>query len=264
MSGGGHSRIARATLAILGATTLAAGRLPAQASKDPQGATSPWKRTLDLAGSLFIGNRPQTVLTTRGRLSHADSTFELGGDVRFTYGEANEDGERVVGQRSWLGTVNLDVYPHARHSPFVLGTVETSLERRIDMRVSGGVGHKLTFVDTERAKANLSLALMGERSRLPGADGAVTVESLARFSTRVRASRRIGTRLALSMESFYRPEADRFSEYTFANTASLGYQVNSRLNLKLTYQDNYDSLARGRGARSNYDGQLVVGLSAEL
>ena len=36
------------------------------------------------------------------------------------------------------------------------------------------------------------------------------------------------------------------------------------VNLKVTYLDNYDSEARGRGAKSNYDGQLVLGIAAEF
>lgn len=244
--------------ALLGALLVAGRPAGAQAEKK-QG---PWKRNLELSGSVFVGNRPQTVLTTRGRLSHSDSTFELGGDLRFTYGELSEDGERAVSQRSWLGTANLDLWPHARQSPFLLGTVETSLERRIDLRVSGGIGHKVTFVDEKGASANLSVALLGERSRLPNAEGIIQVEKLARFSTRLRLSRQVGSRATLSLESFYRPEYSELDQYTFANTSSVGYKVNDVLNLKLTYQDNYDSEARGRGAESNYDGQLVVGIAA--
>ena len=67
--------------------------------------------------------------------------------MRFTYGAATDDGERYVSQRSWMGSLNLDLWPHAGQSPFLLGTLESSLERRIDLRASGGFGHKLTFVD---------------------------------------------------------------------------------------------------------------------
>ena len=243
-----------AVLALLGTATAA----------QAQDARGPWKRQFDVAGSLFVGNRPQTVLTTRARVSHADSTYELGGDIRFLYGEVSEDGDREVSQRGWLGTANLDFWPHARHSPFFLGTAETSLERRIDLRLSGGVGHKYTFVDREGAAASLSVALLAERSRLPDAELGVRVVELARFSTRLRVSRQVGSRAALALESFYRPEAARFAAYTLSNTASVGYEVNDLLNLKLTWQDAYDSQARERGARSNYDGQLVVGLAAEF
>lgn len=245
-----------------GLLLVASGTAGAQEQQKADPKPSAWKRNLELSGSVFVGNRPQTVLTTRGRVSHSDSTFELGGDLRFTYGELSDDGERVVSQRSWLGAMNLDLWPHARNSPFLLGTVETSLERRIDMRVSGGIGHKVTLVDSERASANLSLALLGERSRLPTPENGIEVKKLARFSSRVRLSRQVGARATLSLETFYRPEYSHLKQYTFSNTSSAAYKVNDRLNLKLTYQDNYDSEARGRGAESNYDGQLVVGVAA--
>jgi hypothetical protein len=257
--------------AALAATTLTiALALPADALAQPAeeppapAMESPWKTTLELAGSLFIGNEPQSVLTTRARTSHADSTFELGGDVRFVYGEGSAEGAREVSQRLWFASVNLDLWPFASHSPFLLGTVESSLARRVELRVSAGVGHKMTFVDSERALANLSIALLAERSRLPTTEGTTLTESLARLSARVRLRRKIGTRAELGYETYFRPELESLTRYTFTNSSSATYAMTERLDLKLTYLDNYDSEARARGARSNYDGQVVVGVAADF
>ena len=234
------------------------------AQPEQRPAVRTWKRSVELAGNLFFGSRPQTVLTTRGRTSHADSTFEFAADVRFAYGESDRDGEREVSQRLWQATTTLDLWPFASQSPFLLGGVESSLERRIQLRVTGGVGHKMTFVDDERALANVSVAVLGEQSRLPTAEGLVEVESLTRLSTRLRLRRRIGTRTELSHELFYRPELAQLTSYTLSNSASASYRVSEALNLKASYLDNYDSEARGRGARSNYDGQLVLGMAADF
>jgi len=223
-----------------------------------------WKRSIELAGNLFLGSKPQSVLTTRGRASHADSTFELATDVRFTYGESSEDGARAVSQRQWLGTATLDLWPFASQSPFLLAGVESSLQRRIRLRVSGGIGHKMTFVDSEAALANLSVALLGERSQLPGADGLVTEERLARLSARLRLRRQIGERTSLSHESFFRPALYDLTAYTVSNSAAATYRVSETLNLKASYLDNYDSEARARGATTNYDGQVVLGLVADF
>lgn len=250
-------------LALLLAGGLAAplaAQTPAPAKKVP----SAWKRSLELAGSLFVGNKPQTVLTTRGRASHRDSTFELSMDARFTYGESHRDSTTQVSQRNWLGNVSLDVWPHAGHSPFLLATVESSFERRIDLRMSGGLGHKMTFVNDGTSLANLSLAVLGEHSRLPGKEGVVLREELTRLSARVRLRRRIGTRAEVNHESFFRPELHALTSYTFTNSTSAGYKMNDVVALKVSYLDNYDSGARGRGADSNYDGQLVVGVQADF
>lgn len=268
MIGGGARRGRAAALAAL-VLTIALG-VPATAWAQPAeeppapAMKSPWKSTIELAGSLFVGNQPQSVLTTRARTSHADSTFELGGDVRFVYGEASRDGARAVSQRLWFASATLDVWPFAAHSPFLLGTVESSLARRVDLRVNAGVGHKMTFVDDDRALANLSVALLGERSRLPTTEGGTLVESLARLSLRVRLRRKVGTRAELGHESYFRPEFAALRRYTFTNSSSATYAMTERLDLKLTYLDNYDSEARARGARSNYDGQVVVGVAADF
>ena len=255
---------AAAWIAALGVGAAApVGAPPAEAPPAAAGR-SPWKSSIELAGSLFIGNEPQSVLTTRGRTSHADSTYELGADVRFVYGAASLEGARAVSQRLWFGSVNLDLWPYAAHSPFLLGTVESSLARRVDLRVSAGVGHKMTFVDSDRALANFSIALLGERSRLPTAAGGQLTESLARLSTRLRLRRKVGSRAELGYESYFRPELESLTRYTFTNSGSATYAMTERLDLKLTYLDNYDSEARARGARSNYDGQVVVGVAADF
>jgi hypothetical protein len=253
---------------VLAATALVvmlAVAVPVHAQEAVPGARkSAWKRGLELAGSLFVGNKPQTVLTTRGRASHRDSTFELSLDARFTYGESYRDSTTEVSQRNWLGNVTLDLWPHAGHSPFLLTTIESSFERRIDLRINGGVGHKMTFVNTPEALANLSLAMLGEHSRLPDKEGAVITEELTRLSARLRLRRRVGGRTELSHESFFRPELHSLTRYTFSNSTSAGYKMNDMVALKVSYLDNYDSEARGRGAESNYDGQLVVGVQADF
>ncbi len=250
--------------------TMPAAAPPVLAQSTPAAAPeaekkpSNWKRTGELAGSLFLGNKPQTVLTTRLRASHADSTFEFGSDLRFTYGSASDEGERYVSQRSWFGSINADLWPHASQSPFLLATLESSLERRIDLRASGGAGHKLTFVDDGTSLANLSVALLAERSWLPTKENGREITSLARFSGRVRLRRRVGGRAVFNAETFFRPEAYHMTRFTLTNSASASFRMNELINLKASYLDNYDSRARDRGARSNYDGQVVLGIEADF
>ena len=236
-----------------------AGEAPVVAKKP-----SNWKRTGELAGSIFLGNKPQTVLTTRLNVSHADSTFEFGSALRFTYGSASDEGERYVSQRSWLGSVNADLWPYAGQSPFLLATLESSLERRINLRASGGAGHKLTFVDDGTSLANLSIAILAERSWLPTKDRGQEISSLARFSGRVRVKRRLGERAVLNAETYFRPEAYHMTRFTVTNSASASFRMNELVSLKASYLDNYDSVAQERGARSNYDGQVVLGVEADF
>ncbi|MHB1222778.1 MAG: DUF481 domain-containing protein [Gemmatimonadaceae bacterium] len=254
--------------ALVTALLLAAAPAAAQEVAVPVTPPPPprptWKRTVELAGSLFLGNKSQGVLTTRLKAAHSDSIFEFGGDMRFTYGAATDDGERYVSQRSWMGSLNLDLWPHAGQSPFLLATLESSLERRIDLRASGGVGHKMSFIDDGESLADLSIAILGERSWLPTREDGDEIISLARFSGRLKLRRRLGSRVELSGETYFRPEVYHMTRFTFTNSASASFRMNELVNLKASYLDNYDSVARLRGARSNYDGQVVLGVQADF
>lgn len=226
--------------------------------------TSPWSRAFEAQGSFFVGNNPQSIFTTRGRLSFTDSTLDSGVDLRFTYGETSKDGDRQVQQRWWLATVNLDAYPHDRLSPFVLGTFESSLERRLLQRWNGGLGAKYTPLDGERTRVNLSLALLAERRVQLNATNARVVDGLARYSARFRARRQLNGRASLQLETFFQPEVDDLQAYLYSSNATLQYRMNQVMQLQFSYRDSYDTGAELRGARSNYDGQLVVGVAAEF
>lgn len=238
--------------------------LPARRAAAQDAPPSPWKRALELQGSLFVGNNPQTIFTTRSRLTYGDSTLEAGADVRFTYGESSADGVSVVAQRRWLAALNADLRPYSTVSPFFLGTFESSFERRIPERYSGGAGAKYTFVRSSETEVSLSLALLGERSVQLTPANVREQERLARYSSRFRARHKFNERVSVSHESFYQPEVAELDAYLFRSASSVGLKMTEILRLQLTYSDSYDSGALARGARSNYDGQLVVGILAEF
>ena len=97
-------------------------------------------------------------------MGHADSAFELKGSVRFTYGESSDENDGAfVSKRSWVGTLNYDHQPFARYSTFLISTLETSLEKRIDFRYDVGIGERLTFVRTETTQADVKLDERGQK-----------------------------------------------------------------------------------------------------
>lgn len=148
-------------------------------------------------------------------------------------------------------------------------TGEGSLKRQIDSRISGGAGGRYRFVETEQARLDLSLAALLERtdSRLdetesPDVDP-ITVNT--RWSVRLRARRILsGERLRFDLVTFYKPRIDRMADYTVQVTASTQYALTDIISLKLSLLDNYDSLAKDRGARSNNEGQLVFSVLAGI
>ena len=219
-----------------------------------------WSIENAISGSLFFGNTRQTLITTRSVVGHADSAFELKGSVRFTYGESSdENDDAFVSKRSWIGTLNYDHRPFARYSTFLISTLETSLEKRIDFRYDVGVGEKLTFVRTQTTRADVSVALLGERTYLPDTSPDDT-ETLLRWSVRGRYRRQMNDRVRVSHETFYAPVANDFERFTITSTTSIAIRLARYADLDVSFSDNYDSEARARGARSYNDGQLVLGI----
>lgn len=221
----------------------------------------------ELSASLFFGNTEQTLATMRTAFERADSSHALRGEVRFNYGETEDEARgRYVSRRSWIGSANLDWRPFAPNSQFVQASVESSLEKRIDLRYSGGVGHKVTLVRQESSAVDVSLALLAERTLTAEQESAPPVPDalLARWSARLRARHDFSDRVSFRSETFYRPAFDAAGRFTFSTSTSVAYRMTTFASLRITFQDNYDSEARSRGARTNNDGELVIGLLGEF
>ena len=229
-----------------------------------------WNVEGEVSANLFFGNTEQALVATRANVGHADSTFELSGAVRFSYGETTTpgattaaEGRTFVSHRAWLVSTSFDWHPFAPFSPFLFTSVESSLEKRIDVRYSAGAGGKVTLCRNERSEVSVSLALLGEQLELAGADAlALPDETLVRWSARFRIQRQINDRLSVRNETFYRPEFAELDQFTFTTRASLAYQISELLSVTLSFLDDYDSQAEARGARSNNDGQIVFGVLA--
>ena len=212
--------------------------------------------------NLSYGNVEQTTTLSRLGLSSVDSTLELSTDGFFTYGETRVDGVPSVNKRSWGGSINADLHPFSRLTPFMLASLESSLEKRIIRRYSGGGGAKLTFVKRDGMSSDLSLALLAERTVTAPTDTTRTEMVYARYSARYRLERKLADKVGLTVLTFYRPEFHALHRYTASANVGVTYRLVSALGLKATFVDNYDSEARGRGARSNNDGDILFGLAA--
>jgi hypothetical protein len=243
--------------------------LAALAAAPTLGAQEPpprrWRGSVQANGSVLFGNTDQRVLGGRGALTRADSLLEVDAGVQALYGDAQtEDGDRQVTKRLWIGTVSVDYRPAMRTSPFVFGSAESSLEKRLAARYSVGVGAKRTFVRTERREVSLSLALLDEQTRPldPPPGSARTDTRVTRWSVRGRVRHRFDDRLRLSHVTFWQPSVTAVARYLVRSSTEIDYALTTGLGLSLALLDNYDSEARARGARVNNDGQLLVGVTA--
>jgi hypothetical protein len=212
--------------------------------------------------SLSFGNVDQSTMLTRLGASSVDSLLELTTDGYFTYGETRVDGTPSVNKRSWGASLNANLRPFSQLTPFMLASVESSLEKRIVRRYSGGGGAKLTFVKNEGTSSDLSLALLAERTITAPSDTQRVEKVYARYSARYQLLRKVDDRVTFSLLTFYRPEFSAVRRFTSSANVALTYKLAKALALKATFVDNYDSEARGRGARSNNDGDVLFGLIA--
>jgi len=212
--------------------------------------------------SLSFGNVDQSTMLTRLGASTVDSTLELSTDGFFIYGETRVDGIPSVNKRSWGASLNADLHPFARLTPFMLASVESSLEKRIVRRYSGGGGAKLVFVKRDGLSSDLSLALLAERSVTAPSDTGQVEQVYARYSARYRLERKVDDRVTVALLTFYRPEFRALHRFTSTVNIATTYKVAKALALKASFVDNYDSEARGRGARSNNDGDILFGMMA--
>lgn len=223
-----------------------------------------WKLRTGLSASLLYGNREQRIVGTRADLSRTDSTVELRADVQMSYGEASTETEaRMVFKRLWLGNLSADLRPYDMVSPFVFATLESNLEKKIAGRYSAGVGAKQTILRNENTDLNVSLGLLGERL-VPreNAAAAVAEQSLARWSLRGKLRHMLGQRTRVAHTTFWRPDAHRASEFLVQSQTDVEVKASQKVALTLSLLHNYDSEAMARGARTNTDGQMLVGATA--
>lgn len=222
-----------------------------------------WRVQLDGAASLFFGASSQRTALGAGSIAHRDSSFEGETQLQVRYGEVTDtSGVSTVNSRAWLASLSLDVRPFARVSPFLFGSVESSLEKRLAQRSSGGAGARFVVQRDSANEWSVSGAVLGEYERPSAGDG--DPRSLVRLSLRLKGHERVGRRLTLTQVSFYQPEAAAFARYVVTTTTELAYSVTSALGLTVSVLDNYDSQARTRGAPSNNDGQLLFGVKAHF
>ena len=221
-----------------------------------------WSGTAHVNASLFFGATDQRLVGTEGELTRSDSAWQVTINTAFRYGESSNDGVRTVQARSWIGALSADARPLDAWSPFFFGTAASSYEQRLARRATGGIGVKWTVVRSEHTLASVSAAVLGEHTRsLPSPDsGLVTQKDDGRMSLRVKLERH-DERVTLTHLTMYQPRLSRPADALVTTTSRFSYALSNSIAATVTLMDSYDSGARARGARSNSDGQLLLGLA---
>lgn len=248
------------SLALVGAL-FPSQRLGAQETR--------WEKTLDIAGNYLYGNNDQLIFSTRAGISRRDTLVGVRVEGRYLIGVASVNGDRRMDRRSWSINGSIDRRPEDTHTQFVLASVEQSFELRINNRVNAGVGYKYVIDCDTTYKLDASVAVVGEWSTLPEARTPVSSDLLARrqlvrLSNRVRFRNQFTDRMNVDHVTWVRPQVNDWTDLLASSLTSVGYVLTTHASLRLSFQNDYDSNSRSRGARSNHNGQILVGVAARF
>jgi hypothetical protein len=233
--------------------------LPAVLAGQPIGT----KLQGELAGNVFFGNTRQLLTTSRLTYEKVDSAFQYRSEGRFNYGQTKNDSNVTeVSKRSWIATASGDLHPFADVVPFIQAALESSLEKKIDRRYSAGTGARYNFIRRPLIDVILSLGVLGERTRALDAPEGSDDIGVGRGLATLRIRREFSDRISFTSESGYQPALRAFDRYTFATDNSLRFKMSGRMSFAISLRDSYDSEATLRGARTNNDGEFVVGVLA--
>lgn len=229
-------------------------------------ALAKWNRTVEASANLLYGAAEGRVGALTAGANRADSVLEIRTEVRLSYADARDnDGETSVTARASRISLAIDRHPFSRFSPFAFGSLESTLQQRIAQRYAAGAGAKLTIIPPGDNETSVSLAMLWEHTEaLNPALGVDPSTTLARWSLRVRANRRLTSTLTMAHVTLWQPVTDDLGEYTTETRTGLVIKVNSSLSLTATVRDKYDSEAIARGSASNHDGQVLFGLLAKF
>lgn len=265
---------ALAACAALGAT-LGAARAGAQDAATSAAAvpdsTPRWAGTAAASANLLFGAADQRVLDGRLTAGRAGRVHAVRAELQGGYGDAlgpEQDAVRRVIVRNVRLSAGWDRNPTARVSPFAFALVETSLQQRLALRTSGGAGAKYTFWRGAATEdLSVSLAVLAEETRAlerpdvpSGAAGGEGTR--VRASLRLRARRRLDDRWRVAHVTFWQPTLGAARRTTVETTTEVAHALRAGLDLTATLRDRFDTEARRRGARSNHDGQLLLGVRA--
>jgi hypothetical protein len=261
--GGGGVRVGRtaARVLVLLIAIIAVDSVSAQGAR--------WDRSLDVSGNYLYGNTDQLIFSTRGGVARRDTLIGVRLDARYLIGVSSTNGTRRMDRRSWSLSGSVDRRPEDTHTQFVLASVEQSFELRINNRVNAGVGYKYVIDCDTTYQLDASVAVVGEWSLLPSAVTASTPDELlrrelVRLSNRVRYRNQFTDRVNLEHVTWIRPQVNDWSDMLASSLTSLGYVLSTHASLRLSFQNDFDSNSRARGARSNHNGQILVGVAARF
>lgn len=256
------------------ATATAAAPSPLGTVPGPAAGDGPPPKislSADVTGFASYGNTSERRLGTLLSVARGDRVWEMDATAIGTYSDVETPTTPyTVNRRSGSLLLAVDHRPFDDWSPFAWAKAEGSLEYRIALRSQVALGLKRVLYRTPAADSllsesvALSLAIIREETRATASALANPDFSVWRWSARLRTRRKVTRGMELLADLYYRPLVAEVSRYTLEASGTATFPLATTVGLVVRWRHLYDSEATLRGARSNSDGTINVGLRLEF
>jgi len=221
--------LALPSVATRGAAQTAAAPATAPPQAPPQ--RQPWRLGTELAFTDISGNRQlQLFQSTIAVARQSPETFNFDFKLEGRYGESNHQ----EAAKSAAAHIRLDWTSHALVSPFLGLDVEYDHVRKIDARVSGGVGVNFNLSYRDPTRATIAVGLIEEYVNY----AAPTVPSEAndtRFHARLAVVQILRLGVQVELNAKYQPATDRLWDYLLKVDGALRVALTTKLAWRTAY-----------------------------
>jgi len=202
----------------------------------------------DISGNRQLQLFQSTITVAR----QSPQTFNLDLKLEGRYGESNHQ----EAAKSAAARVRLDWTPRALISPFLGVDAEYDHIRKIDARLSGGVGVNLNIVYRDATRSTLSLGVVEEYVRYAATPDEVND---TRLLARLALLHTVRPGVQFEFNAKYQPSTAHLWNYLFKADGGLRVALTNKLSWRTAYLWNRDSSAPSRGVKMN-DRTLTTGL----
>lgn len=195
-----------------------------------------WDAKMGLGAYYFTGNTDKFDLVSDFKLTRKDTVIESNLFLKGVLGKV----EGETNKQEFSGGLKFDYKPQSTFSPFVLLSFYTNEFKDIKIRLSGFVGAKYLYYNSETSEYSISAAVQYDIEKYYEA---VTEDgNKYRLSIRPKFKQRIGGNIDFLAQFFYQPNLENFDDYFFVSDLSLSTKLLKNLALKMSYTFDYESM----------------------
>ncbi len=198
-----------------------------------------WKGNFSLGGFYYYGNVDKFDIRSQGSVLHKDSLFEFSSSYKTNYGRT----EGIEKNREIKGTLKCDWKPYSMLSPFLAISAYNNIYKGYDLRLSGLLGAKYSFLTKPNYAYSVSVAaIYSIENYTPPADTTkpdLPNKEKFRLSIRPKIKHKLGKNVYFQHITFYRPNIFEFSDYIIESKTTIKNKLTKILFLDLSFEYEY-------------------------